>query len=96
LCGVIHDWDDHRAISILRNRRKAPAENGRVLLVEMVVPEDNANCFSKLLDLNMLVMTEGRERTRREFENLLDAAGFQLTKVVRTLAPQSVIEGIPK
>jgi hypothetical protein len=96
LCGVIHDWDDDRAITILRNCRKAMATNGKLLLVEMVVPEGNANCFSKLLDLNMLVMTGGRERTRHEFERLLVAAGYRLTKVVQTLAPQSVIEGVPK
>jgi len=96
LCGVIHDWDDDRAIKILRNCRQATATNGKVLLVETVVPEGNASCFSKLLDLNMLVMTEGRERTRGEFEGLLNAAGYRLTKVVPTLAPQSVIEGVPK
>ena len=96
LCGVIHDWDDDRAITILRNCRKATATNGRVLLIEMIVPESNAKCFSKLLDLNMLVMTGGRERTRVEFDRLLDAAGYRLTRVVPTLAPQSVIEGVPK
>jgi hypothetical protein len=96
LCGVIHDWDDDRAITILRNCRNAMDGAGRLLLVEMVVPDSNATCFSKLLDLNMLVMTGGRERTKSEFGSLLDAAGYRLTKVVPTLAPQSVIEGVPK
>ena len=95
LCGVIHDWDDDRAMTILKNCRKAMTESGRLLLVEMVVPENGENCFSKLLDLNMLVMTEGRERTHAEFRRLLDAAGYRLTKVVPTLAPQSIIEGVP-
>ncbi len=95
LCGVIHDWDDDRAITILKNCRKAMAESGRLLLVEMVVPENGANCFSKLLDLNMMVMTGGRERTHAEFRRLLNAAGYRLTKVVPTLAPQSLIEGVP-
>jgi O-methyltransferase domain/Dimerisation domain len=95
LCGVIHDWDDARAITILKNCRKAMAESGRLLLVEMVVPEHGANCFSKLLDLNMLVMTGGRERTHAEFRRLLNAAGYRLTKVVPTLAPQSIIESVP-
>jgi hypothetical protein len=65
------------------------------LLVEMVVPDADANSFGKLLDLNMLVMTGGRERTKSEFRTLLAAAGYRLTKIVPTMAPQSVIEAIP-
>jgi SAM-dependent methyltransferase len=95
LSGVIHDWDDDRAITILRNCRRAMAENGRVLVVDMVVPKNGAKCFSKLLDLNMLVMTGGRERTETEFRSLLDASGYKLTKIIPTMAPQSVIEAIP-
>jgi len=95
LSGVIHDWDDDRAITILRNCRRAMAENGRVLIVDMVVPKNGAKCFSKLLDLNMLVMTGGRERTEAEFRALLDASGYKLTKIISTMAPQSVIEAIP-
>jgi ubiquinone/menaquinone biosynthesis C-methylase UbiE len=96
LCGVIHDWDDSRAITILRNCRRAMAERGRVLLVDTVVPDTDATCFSKLLDLNMLVMNGGRERTQAEFRALLDAAGYKLTRIVPTMAPQSVIEAVPK
>ena len=96
LCGVIHDWDDAQAVTILGNCRRAMAKNGRVLLVDMVVPEDDAACFSKLLDLNMLVMTGGRERTKAEFSALLDAADYKLTRIVPTIAPQSVIEAVPK
>ena len=96
LCGVIHDWDDDRAVTILKNCRRAMAKSGRVLLVDMVVPEDDATCFSKLLDLNMLVMTGGRERTKAEFRTLLDVADYQLTRIVPTMAPQSVIEAVPK
>jgi len=58
------------------------------------VPDADAKCFSKLLDLNMLVMTGGRERTKSEFRTLLAAAGYRLTKMVPTMAPQSVIEAI--
>jgi SAM-dependent methyltransferase len=95
LCGVIHDWNDDRSIRILKNCRRAMAKTGRLLLVEMVVPEPGANCFSKLLDLNMLVMTGGRERTKAEFTALLHAAGYKLTRIVPTLAPQCVIEAVP-
>ena len=96
LSGVIHDWDDDQAVTILRNCRRAMAKNGRVLLVDMVVPEDDATCFSKLLDLNMLVMTGGRERSKAEFCALLDSADYKLTRVIPTMAPQSIIEAVPK
>jgi hypothetical protein len=96
LCGVIHDWDDRRAITILRNCRQAMAEKGRVLIVDMVVPDTDARSFSKLLDLNMLVMTGGRERTRAEFRAVLDAANYELTSIIPTMAPQSIIEAVPK
>jgi hypothetical protein len=96
LCGVIHDWDDRRATEILANCRRSMAEKGRVLLVDMVVPDTDEMSFSKFLDLNMLAMTGGRERTKAEFSALLDAAGYKLTRIVPTMAPQSVIEALPK
>jgi hypothetical protein len=96
LCGVIHDWDDARAVRILGNCRRAMAEHGKVLIVDMVVPDTDATSFSKFLDLNMLVMNGGRERTQAEFGALLDAAGYKLTRIIPTMAPQSVIEAIPK
>jgi O-methyltransferase domain/Dimerisation domain len=96
LCGVLHDWDDDHALQILKNCHRAMAKRGRVLLVETVVPDTDANCFSKFLDLNMLVMTGGRERSRADFCTLFDASGYKLTKVIPTIAPQSVIEAIPQ
>jgi hypothetical protein len=96
LCGVIHDWDDDHAVTILENCRRAMAKNGRVLLVDMVVPENNTSSFSKLLDLNMLVMNGGRERTRAEFQALLNAADYKLTRIIPTMAPQSIIEAVPR
>ena len=96
LCGVIHDWDDGRAIRILRNCRRAMAAKGRVLIVDMVVPDTDARSFSKLLDLNMLAMTGGRERTKAEFCALLDAADYELTGMIPSMAPQSIIEAAPK
>jgi hypothetical protein len=95
LSGVIHDWDDDRAIRILGNCRRAMTRNSRMLLVDMVVPDNGVKCFSKLLDLNMLVMNGGRERTETEFRTLLDASGYKPTKIVPTMAPQSVIEAVP-
>lgn len=95
LCGVIHDWDDSRATTILKNCREAMMKNSRLLLVDMVVPEAPSASFSNLLDLNMLVMTGGRERTQAEFAALLDGAGYKLTRIIPTMAPQSIIEARP-
>jgi hypothetical protein len=94
LCGVIHDWDDSRAVAILRNCRQAMAKNSRVLLVDMIVPEAASASFSKLLDLNMLVMNGGRERTIAEIRALLNAADYKIARIVPTMAPQSVIEAV--
>jgi hypothetical protein len=97
LCGILHDWDDDRAITVLRNcRRAAMKKPGRVLTVDMIVPDTTSASFSKLLDLNMMVMTGGRERTKAEFCTLLDAADYRLTRIIPTMAPQSVIEAAPK
>jgi SAM-dependent methyltransferase len=96
LCGVIHDWEDDRAITILMNCRRAMAKDGKLMLLEMVVPSTDDADFSKLLDLNMMVMTGGRERTRAEFGALLDRSGYRLTRILPTLAPQSLIEAVPR
>jgi hypothetical protein len=96
LCGVIHDWDDRRAIRILKNCRRAMPEKGRVLLVEMVVPDLDATSSSKLPNLNILALTGGRERTKAEFHVLLDAADYKLARIIPTMAPQSIIEAVPK
>jgi ubiquinone/menaquinone biosynthesis C-methylase UbiE len=96
LSGVIHDWDDGRALTILRNCRRAMTENSKLLLVDMIVPDAASASFSKLLDLNMLVMNGGRERTKAEFCALLEAADYKLTRIIPTMAPQSIIEAVPK
>lgn len=95
LCNVVHDWDDNHAVAVLRNCRKAMPTTARILLVEMIVPDTNSPSFSKLLDLNMLVMTGGQERTKAEFTALLEAAGFKVRRVIPTLAPHSIIEATP-
>jgi hypothetical protein len=60
-----------------------------------VIPEGNSEDFSKLMDVNMLVMTGGIERTEKQFTELFAQAGFKLTRIVPTEAPLSLIEGIP-
>lgn len=91
---IIHDWNDEQCIAILKNCHRSLPENGKLMLVEAVVPAGNEPHFSKFIDLNMLVMTGGRERTEEEFRQLYEAAGFKLTRIVPTESPFSVIEGV--
>jgi len=96
LKGVVHGWDDAQAAAMLQNCRRAMAAGGKLLLVDFVVPPGNAPFPGKLLDVWMLVASEGgRERTAAEFGALLQAAGFQQTRIIPTAAQLSVIEAIP-
>ena len=94
LSGVIHDWNNQNAQIILSNCRSAMRPQGKVLLVECVVPERDNPSFSKLLDLNMMVMTGGRERTEREFRELFGNSGLRVTRVIPTLSPLRIIEAV--
>jgi ubiquinone/menaquinone biosynthesis C-methylase UbiE len=91
---IIHDWDDARATTILKNIHRAMAEDGKLLLVETVIPSGNDPSFSKLGDLHMLVMTGGRERNEMEYRMLFNAAGFRLTKIIPTESFVSIVEGV--
>jgi predicted O-methyltransferase YrrM len=95
LCAVIHDWDDEHAASILRSVVKAMAGDGCVLIVENVIPDGNEAHPGKLIDLEMLLMTGGRERTHREFEALLASAGLRIARVIATAVSISIIEARP-
>ena len=89
---IIHDWSDSECATILRNCHQALKPNGKVLLVEMIVPPDNSPSMAQPMDLNMLVLCTGRERTESEYQDLLAAAGFKMERVVPTLTPFSIIE----
>lgn len=91
---IIHDWDDERAIMILKNCRQAMAENGRVLLVEMVILDGNTPSPGKFLDLEMLLYFYSRERTEAEYRDLLQQAGLELITITRTASPFSIIEAV--
>lgn len=93
--SVIHDWDDEQARAILMNCRKAVPRGGVLLLVEFALAGENLPSLGKVVDLIMLVLTGGRERTVDEYRDLLDSAGFRLNKVVPTAAEFAVIEAIP-
>jgi predicted O-methyltransferase YrrM len=92
---ILHDWDDARCVRILRSVRRAIAADGRILVMEAVVDGPNAGAPAKLLDLNMLVMTGGQERTREEYAALFEQAGFALEKVVPANPTVAVIEARP-
>jgi SAM-dependent methyltransferase len=93
---ILHDWDDARSIAILKNVRKAIRPDGRLLVMESVVdPASGVGAPAKLLDINMLVMTGGRERTADEFAALFRESGFELGRIVPTGPVLSVIEGRP-
>jgi predicted O-methyltransferase YrrM len=96
LKDIVHDWDDDRAMAILRNCRRgmahAPADTTRVLVVEKVIPPGNAPFPGKLTDITMMLVAGGRERTAKEYETLLTGAGLALTRIVPTSSPASVIE----
>jgi O-methyltransferase domain/Sigma-70 region 2 len=96
LCSVVHDWDDERAVTILRNCREAMSTTGRLLLLETVVLENDSKHFGKILDLNMMAVSSGRERTRAEFCTLLTASGFRMSRNIPTMAPQNLIEAVPQ
>ncbi len=89
---IIHDWDDERAVTILKNIRAAMNRGGRVILLESVVTPGSQPDFAKIIDLEMLLLPGGRERTEQEFRDLFARAGFELTRIVPTKSPLSVIE----
>jgi hypothetical protein len=91
---IIHDWDDSRATKILQNIRRVMPPDGKVLIVETVVPEGNEPHYSKLLDLEMLSSPGGVERTATEYRELLAAAGLRLTRIVATTSPFSILEAV--
>jgi len=94
LAHVIQSFDDDRSVTILRSCRRAMAKHGRLLLIEPVISPGNAPSFAKLLDLHMLVITGGRQRTEAEYRTLLESAGLRLTNVIPTESGESVIEAV--
>lgn len=95
LANVVHDWEDTRAITILRNCRMAMSAVGRVLIVERLIQEDGADPVPTLLsDINMLVITGGRERTNSEYGALLSAAGLRVAAIHQVAFPYGVIEAV--
>ncbi|MDX8464112.1 methyltransferase [Mesorhizobium sp. VK23B] len=89
---VIHDWNDERAGLILRRCREAMPAHGRVLVAETLVPPGDAPDQIKAIDVVMLAVTGGLERTEAQYARLFEGAGLKLERVIGTRAPISILE----
>jgi len=95
LKNILHNWSDEDCIKILGNIHKVLPDEGKILLIEMVISEDNKPSFGKLIDIQMMVfMNKGKERTVKEYETILARAGFRISKITPTIAPVSIIEAM--
>lgn len=95
LSQILHDWEDEDCLTILRHTRQVMPQQGKLLVVELVIPPGNEPSFGKWLDLHMLAIPGGRERTEAEYSALFRDAGFELINIVPTLAGPSVVEAVP-
>lgn len=89
---IIHDWSDEECTTLLRNCHRALKPGGKILLVEMVIPADNSPSMAQAMDMNMLVLLSGKERTELQYRDLLAAAGFRMERIIATRSPFSIIE----
>jgi len=94
LSHVIHDWNEEKCLTILRNCRAAMRQKSRLLIIELVLREGNAPGFGSS-DMMMMALTGGAERTAREFESLLARAGLTMTRVLPTTTSASIVEAEP-
>jgi hypothetical protein len=89
---VIHDWGDEESLAILKAIRKAAPPHAKLLLIERIIPNHPGPHFSKTLDIHMLALLGGRQRTRQEYEALFDRAGFSFRREIETGADISILE----
>jgi SAM-dependent methyltransferase len=95
--SIVHDWPDARSVAILKNCRRVLGADGRVILIERVMPPLAKDAPDTVrVDLHMLAVTGGRERSAAEYQGLLEAAGLGLGRIVATQSPFCVIEGVPR
>jgi hypothetical protein len=92
---VLHDWSDQESVGLLMNVRKVATPDARLMVVESVIPETPEFDAGKWMDLNMMIMATGRERTADEFRELFGRAGFALERIVPTRSPLSIVVGKP-
>lgn len=92
---VLHDWDDDACVRILRNCRQALKPGGRVLVMELIVDKVDTPGLEPLMDLNMMALSTGRERSLDEFGTLFERAGLTPTRTTPSASLVSVIELVP-
>ncbi len=92
---IIHDWPDEACIKLLKACRQGVHPGGKLLVVDSVVQQDNEFSPAKFLDLQMLIFPSGKERTEPEFRKIFEASGWNLTRIIPTVAGDSVVEGVP-
>lgn len=95
LKNILHDWTDERARTILATCRRDMPKRAALLVVEHLICAPNQSCYGKSADIQMMVRNGGRNRTEREFRDLLTASGFDLVRVVATAGGPSVLEARP-
>jgi len=93
--SVLHDWSDEEAVNILKNCRRQMQPGSTLLIAEHVIQPGNTPQFGKLLDLMMLVNLGGKERTRVQYQHLLERASLRLTGEFPTLAQMTLLEASP-
>jgi hypothetical protein len=93
--AILHDWEDHTSIDILRTCRRAMSPKAVLVVIEQVVGPPNENPEGKFSDLSMMVQYGALERTRQEFQGLLKSGGFAMTEILPTRSPLSIIIGQP-
>lgn len=93
--NIIHDWNDTQATAILRNCRRALPDDGALVLIEYCLGDDNTPSLGNTIDLVMMTMTGGKERTIVEHRALLAIAGFHLNRAIPVSPDITIIEALP-
>jgi hypothetical protein len=91
---IIHDWPDDLCLKILKSCRAGVNAGGKLLVADQVIPPGNDYTFGKIVDLEMMLLPGGHERTEQQFRDLFAAAGWRLTRIIPTAAPMSIVEGV--
>jgi hypothetical protein len=93
---IVHDWDDEKSSLILKNCHRAMPDRSKLLLVESIIPPGNEPDPAKFIDIIMLLMAGGRERTEEEYRSLLRSNGFELTRVIPTPSIFNILEAVKR
>jgi hypothetical protein len=92
---IVHEWPEYKALEILKNVRGAISNNSKLLLMEFVLPEGKRQHPGKLIDLWLMILIGGKERTSAQYAELLASAGFRLNRVVMTASSVAIVEAQP-